>query len=174
LKRFGWVKGQPWGIEVQLPAGFDYAQADRKITKPARDWQRLGLRTVDGGALPDHGEAAVLLPAGAQGAAFLVYRNFSVIERYNAADAYVIGVGHLSDRLKGRAPIQADWPRDSRPLTRQERRELQERLSRSGYDTGGVDGRVGPRTRAALRAYQMAAGLTPDGYPSLSVLNRLR
>lgn len=174
LKRFGWVKGQPWGIEVQLPAGFDYAQADRKITKPARDWQRHGVRTVDGGALPDHGEAAVLLPAGAQGAAFLVYRNFSVIERYNAADAYVIGVGHLSDRLKGRAPIQADWPRDSRPLTRQERRELQERLSRSGYDTGGVDGRIGPRTRAALRAYQMAAGLTPDGYPSLSVLNRLR
>ncbi|APG48904.1 lytic murein transglycosylase [Phaeobacter porticola] len=174
LKRYGWVKGQPWGIEVKLPPEFDYAQADRKITKSAQAWRQIGITRVDGGSLPDHGKAAVLLPAGAGGAAFMVYRNFAVIERYNAADAYVIGVGHLSDRLKGAGPFRTDWPRDTRPLTYKERRELQERLSGAGHETGVADGRIGPRTRAALRAYQIAAGLTPDGYASLSVLKRLR
>ncbi|MFV1599386.1 MULTISPECIES: lytic murein transglycosylase [unclassified Phaeobacter] len=174
LKRFGWVKGQPWGLEVRLPVGFDYAQADRKITKSAESWRRLGVTRADGSLLPDHGEGALLLPAGAQGAAFMVYRNFAAIERYNAADAYVIGVGHLSDRLRGGGPILASWPQDSRPLTYKERRELQQRLTGAGYGTGGADGRIGPKTRAALRAYQLAMGLTPDGHPSLTVLNRLR
>ncbi|UWR64657.1 lytic murein transglycosylase [Phaeobacter inhibens] len=174
LKRFGWVKDQPWGLEVRLPTGFNYALADRKIIKSAQAWRQLGVTSADGGSLPDHGKGALLLPAGAQGAAFIVYRNFAVIERYNAADAYVIGVGHLSDRFRGTGPIRASWPQDSRPLTYKERRELQQRLTGAGYGTGGADGRIGPKTRAALRAYQLAMGLTPDGYPSLSVLNRLR
>ncbi|MFS4581521.1 lytic murein transglycosylase [Phaeobacter sp. C3_T13_0] len=174
LKRFGWIKGQPWGVEVRLPAGFDYAQADRKIVKSAQSWRQLRITTADGRRLPDHGEGALLLPAGANGAAFIVYRNFSVIERYNVADAYVIGVGHLSDRLRGGEPIRASWPEDNRPLSFKERRELQQRLTGAGYGTGGADGRIGPKTRAALRAYQLATGLTPDGYPSLTVLQRLR
>jgi len=129
---------------------------------------------ADGRALPDAGRAAVLLPAGARGAAFLVYDNFAVIERYNAADAYVIGVGHLSDRLAGGGAIRAAWPRAERVLNAEERRELQERLTRAGFDTGGVDGRIGPNTVAALRAFQRAAGLVPDGFASGAVLERLR
>ena len=171
LDRFGWVTGQPWGVEIILPQGFNYALADRKIVKSAGEWRALGVRST--GGLPEH-EGAVLLPAGAKGPAFMVYKNFRVIERYNAADAYVIGVGHLSDRIGGGEPFRADWPRGDRALSFSERKEMQTLLTRAGYSTNGVDGRIGPNTRQAIRAYQQARGLTPDGHPSLSLLTRLR
>ena len=104
----------------------------------------------------------------------MIFENFSVIERYNAADAYVIGVGHLSDRIKGGKPIQASWPREDRALTLSERKEMQTRLTRAGFDTNGIDGKIGPKTIASVRAYQTANGLIPDGYPSLNLLKRLR
>lgn len=170
----GWVRGMPWGLEVRLPEGFDYAQSTERVKKPVADWQAMGVRTADGGDLPDHGLASVLLPAGHRGAAFLISSNFQVIETYNKADAYVIGVGHLSDRLKGGAPIRSGWPREDRALTRYERLELQQRLSARGFDTGGVDGLMGPKTIAAVKAWQVAEGLVPDGYANPALLERLR
>ena len=174
LKRFGWVKGMPWGVEVQLPRGFNYALASRKIKKMPSDWAALGVRDMSGGRVRDYGAASLLLPAGAQGAAFMIFKNFNVIERYNAADAYVIGVGHLGDRLKGDGPIRASWPRGDRALKFAERKELQERLSAAGFSTQGVDGKIGPNTISAVRAYQRSVGAIPDGYPSLSILKALR
>lgn len=174
LARFGWVRGQPWGVEVQLPPGFDYGLASRSVKKMPGQWAQLGVLDMDGRPVPDHGSASILLPAGGQGAAFMIFKNFSVIERYNTADAYVIGVGHLSDRLAGRPAIRASWPRGDRALTFAERQEMQRRLTANGFDTGGVDGKIGPNTIEALRAFQRASGLAPDGYPSLSLLERLR
>jgi len=174
LARFGWTKGQPWGMEVALPAGFDYALTGERIRKRGRDWNGLGVRDAAGRPVPDHGPASILVPAGSRGAAFMIFGNFHVIERYNAADAYVIAVGHLADRIAGGAPIRAGWPRGDRALLQAERMELQERLTKAGFSTGGVDGKIGPKTIAAVRAYQRAAGLVPDGYASLDILKRLR
>jgi len=174
LRAFGWTPGQPWGLEVTLPDGFDHDQTTGRVVKPVADWQALGLRTATGGDLPDHGPGSILLPGGHRGAAFLTFANFRVIEAYNPADAYVIGIGHLADRIAGGPPIAATWPRDLRALTLAERLELQERLGRAGFDPGGVDGRLGPRTIAAVKAFQKARGLVPDGFPSLEVLARLR
>ncbi|MBD3764200.1 MAG: lytic murein transglycosylase [Rhodobacterales bacterium] len=174
LARFGWVKGRPWGVEVTLPAGFDHAQTGERVRKSVADWHALGVQLAGGGALPDHGAGSILLPAGAQGAAFLIFSNFQVIERYNSADAYVIGVGHLADRIAGGPPIRAAWPRGDRALTFAERQELQERLRAAGFDPGAADGKIGPNTLAAVRAYQRAQGLVPDGYASLDLLRRLR
>ena len=174
LAHFGWTHAMPWGLEVTLPAGFDYAQSGERVKKPVADWQAMGVRPATGGALPDHGPASVLLPAGHKGAAFLIFANFKVIERYNSADAYVIAVGHLADRIAGGAPIRAQWPRADRALLAVERTELQTRLTAAGLDTLGIDGRNGPNTIAAVRAWQRVQGLTPDGYPSLAILTRLR
>lgn len=174
LAKSGWQTGLPWGIEVTLPKGFDYGLSGKGRPRPMADWAALGLRTADGDPLPDLGMAELLLPAGARGAAFLITTNFRAIERYNAADAYVIAVGHLSDRLAGLPPIRADWPREDRALTAEERRELQERLTAAGFDTKGVDGKIGPNTLSALRAFQRSVGLVPDGYASLDILKRLR
>ena len=174
LAKSGWKKAQPWGIEITLPGDYDYSVSGDRVKKSVADWQALGVRTIDGGPLPDHGPASVLLPAGAKGAYFLIYSNFQVIEAYNTADAYVIGIGHLSDRLKGGPPIKADWPRDERALLVDERIEMQERLTRAGFNPGGVDGKIGPNTIAAVKAFQKSLGLVPDGYPNLDILIRLR
>jgi membrane-bound lytic murein transglycosylase B len=174
LAKSGWQPGLPWGIEVTLPDGIDYMLAGNGQAKAIADWAALGLRDATGGALPDIGPAELLLPAGAKGAAFLITPNFRAIERYNAADAYVIAVGHLSDRLAGGPPIRAAWPREDRALTGPERRELQERLTAAGFDTKGVDGKIGPNTLAALRAFQRSIGMVPDGYASVDILKRLR
>ena len=174
LAQFGWTRGALWGLEVQLPEGFDYEQTTERVKKPVADWAALGVKPAAGGALPDHGLASVLLPGGARGAAFLIFSNFQVIEKYNTADAYVIAVGHLADRLRGGPPIAANWPRELRALSLEERRELQHRLGAAGFDPKGVDGRIGPNTIAAVKAYQKANALVPDGYASLEILERLR
>ncbi|WP_233270414.1 lytic murein transglycosylase [Chachezhania sediminis] len=174
LKRHGWTKGQPWGVEVKLPRGFDYTQADRKVKKTPSEWARLGVAGYNGRSIPNYSAASILLPAGGGGAAFMIFDNFAVIERYNSADAYVIGVGHLSDRIKGGPAIQHGWPTGDRTLSLSERKEMQALLTARGFDTLGIDGRIGPKTVSAVRAYQQAAGMVPDGFPSMAVLQRLR
>ncbi|MEM7470323.1 MAG: lytic murein transglycosylase [Pseudomonadota bacterium] len=174
LAKFGWVTGQPWGVEVTLPSGFDYALADRKTLKLPQAWGALGVKALDGRDVPDHGRASILLPAGSQGVAFMIFKNFEVIERYNTADAYVIGVGHLADRIGGAGPFEASWPRDDRALSFDERKELQRRLTARGFDTKKIDGKIGPLTINAVRGYQRSEGLIPDGYASLRILQRLR
>lgn len=174
LSRFGWQKGQPWGVEVKLPRNFDFATASRTVKRLPSAWAQLGVVDMNGTPVPDHGPASILLPAGGQGAAFMIFRNFAVIERYNAADAYVIGVGHLSDRISGKPAIAARWPREDRALTLSERKEMQQRLTSAGFSTQGVDGRIGPKTLAAVRAFQRSQGLAADGYASLTLLQKLR
>ena len=174
LSEFGWVTDQPWGVEVMLPEGFDYRLAARETLKLPSDWAALGVRGTDGAAVPDHGMASVLLPAGAQGVAFLIFENFAVLERYNTADAYVIGVGHLADRLRGGSGFQGSWPLGDRGLSFDERIELQERLTALGFDTVKIDAKIGPLTINAVRGFQDSVGLVPDGYASPALLERLR
>ena len=174
LKRFGWTKGQPWGVEVRLPRGFNAASAQRDNRKMPSQWAAQGIVGIDGRPVPDYGRAAILLPAGTQGAAFMIFDNFRVIERYNNADAYVIGVGHLSDRIKGGPEIQASWPRGYAPLSFDERKEMQRRLKSRGFALEKIDGIIGPNTTNAIRAYQQSIGMAPDGFPSQDVLKRLR
>ncbi|MFD1911804.1 lytic murein transglycosylase [Halodurantibacterium flavum] len=172
LANAGWRRGQPWGVEVQLPSGFDHRTTG--TSRPAAEWSRMGVTLASGGAVPDHGAAELFLPAGARGPAFLTFANFRVIKRYNSSDSYAMGIGHLADRLRGAGPFRAEWPRGDRPLSSAERQELQRLLTARGFDTGGVDGRIGPNTLAAVRAYQVSAGITADGYVSADLLARLR
>jgi membrane-bound lytic murein transglycosylase B len=174
LARHGWTTGQPWAVEVTLPRGFDYRLAGKQTKKSPRGWQALGVKSATGAPIPNAGAASILLPAGARGPALMIFGNFGVIARYNNADSYVIAVGHLADRLRGGGPFVAAWPRGDRALSADERRELQERLTRRGFDTKGIDGKIGPATTEAIRAFQTAQGLTPDGFATMDLLNRLR
>lgn len=174
LRNFGWRTGQPWGVEVTLPRGFNYGLTGERIKKSPTEWAALGVRDTRGGKVPNHGSASILLPAGARGAAFMIFNNFHVIERYNTADAYVIGVGHLSDRIGGGGPLKSGWPRGDRNLRFSEKQEMQRRLTAAGYDTRGVDGIIGPNTIAAIRGFQASQGMVPDGYASFEILKRLR
>lgn len=173
LAKSGWQKGQPWGMEVTLPPGFGAAVSGKSAKRAGSEWRAMGITRAGGGAVPD-GQAALLLPSGIKGAAFLIYRNFHAIERYNQADSYVIAVGHLSDRLKGGGPLRTPWPEGDATLRLVERMEVQERLTALGFDTGGADGNVGAKTIAAIKAFQQSRGLVPDGYPNAELLALLR
>ncbi len=174
LAKSGWSYGQPWGIEVQLPAGFNRALAGNLRRRSATDWANLGLRSATGARLSDHGAGSVILPEGVSGPAFLVFHNYSVIIRYNAAQKYAIGLGHLADRLKGGAPLHAAFPPDRYGMRQADRVDLQKRLTGLGYDTGSIDGVFGPLTRAAVKGFQSSRGLPADGKPSLSLLSIMR
>jgi len=173
LSRSGWRRGSPWGVEVRLPAGFS-GPLGRGTTRSAGSWTATGVRDMDGRAVPDHGPASIIAPMGPGGPAFMTFRNFKVITRYNNAENYVIGIGHLSDRLAGGPPIRGSFPPDRAGMTIADRQELQRRLTAAGFDTDGSDGVIGPRTRAAISGWQTQAGLAVTGEPSLELLAALR
>lgn len=174
LARKGWVKGQPWGMEVKLPTNFNYSLASAHIRKKTSKWRTLGVTRINGKPIPDYGDASILLPAGAKGAAFITFQNFRVLKKYNAADAYVIAVGHLGDMIMGGPPIRASWPRGDKALSRGQKKDMQRLLGRRGFETQKIDGIIGPNTIAAIRAFQTSIGVTPDGYASSNLLKRLR
>jgi lytic murein transglycosylase len=173
LKDAGWVSGQSWGYEVRLPEKYG-GPSGRRTRRALAQWSRLGVRQVDGTALTGSDRAALILPAGVGGAAFIVFRNYDAIYSYNAAESYAIAIAHLSDRLRGAGPIQAAWPTDDPGLSRTERRELQQLLIERGYDIGEADGIVGRRTREAIKVFQASAGLPADGRAGSRVLSALK
>lgn len=175
LRRSGWEPGKTWGYEVVLPEGFDYALADRKTRRSLGEWSKFGITRTRGRDFPRPDDQAMLIvPAGANGPAFLMLKNFNAILRYNNATSYAIGVGHLADRIRGGGDFAKAWPRGDTPLTRTQRRELQQMLTSRGFRLGDIDGKIGPKTQAAIRAFQKSQGLVPDGYASLTLLQRLQ
>lgn len=176
LSRVGWNKDYTWGREVRLPKDFEWSLAGLQERKSIEAWQKLGVRKVDGGNLPGADiEASLLLPAGAAGPAFLVYSNFRTIMRWNTSQLYALAVGHLADRLIGLPKFSVDKPaEDTQMLKIVDISEIQRKLSGLGYDTGGIDGRVGPVTQGAIRAFQKANKLPADGHPTFGLLERVR
>jgi len=174
LSKSGWQRGQPWGMEVRLPSGFATGQTGRGKGRATADWAAQGVTRAGGAALPESGSGSIIIPAGPSGPAFLLFQNFNVILRYNNAENYAIGVGHLSDRLRGGPPVRGEFPPDKQGMTIADRQELQRRLTAKGFDTEGTDGVIGKKTRAAISGYQGAQGLPVTGEPTLVLLNRLR
>jgi membrane-bound lytic murein transglycosylase B len=174
LANAGWTKGGPRYVEVTLPPDFPYELADADSTRPVSDWKKLGVKRTNGLDFPDSaGDAAIYLPAGARGPAFMTFDNFRTVLKYNNAATYALAVCYLANRVKGGAPIMASWPRDEQPLMPDQRMQFQTDLQTLGYNIGTIDGVLGRMTRAALRAYQKAHGLPADGFPTVEMLGRL-
>ncbi|MDO9148122.1 MAG: lytic murein transglycosylase [Hydrogenophaga sp.] len=175
LAKAGWQTGQTWGFEVKLPAGFSTTGEGRRTKRSLTDWTARGVRQTDGSALPSRaGSAGLLTPAGPQGPAFLVFRNFDALYSYNAADSYGLAIAHLSDRLRGAGPFTTAWPTDDPGISRAERRELQGLLILRGHDIGDVDGMLGEKSRAAIRLEQARLGHDVSGRGGLKLLRALR
>ena len=176
LKQAGWRTGEPWGYEVKLPAGFDARLAVRKSKRALSDWIARGVVRADGAPLmATDAQAAVLLPAGATGPAFLVFRNFDAIYSYNAAESYALAIATLSDRLRGGGALITPWPTDDPGLGRGERKQLQQLLLARGHAIGEADGMIGTLTRRAIVAEQQRLGLQPqDGRAGRKILDALK
>lgn len=175
LTKSGWKDDEIWGREVVLPDGFDFNLATMKVKKTLAQWQGLGVRKVGGATLPRADmKASIVAPAGAQGPAFLIYGNFRTIMVWNRSIFYGLAIGQLADRMVGRAKFTTLGPKGGRGLSHTEGKDLQQRLTDMGFDTNGVDGIVGAKSREAIRMFQRAVGLVPDGHPSVELLERIR
>jgi lytic murein transglycosylase len=171
LRESGWHPGLPWGMEVMLPADFDYAALHMSF--PA--WTGAGVRTADERGFPAAGDAALFLPSGAGGPAFLLSDNYWVLKAYNNSDSYALSLALLADRVAGGGDLHKTWPAQEKMLSRTEKSEIQRRLTQAGYYHGIIDGRFGPASRDAIHDFQRAARLNPaDGYGSDAVLRALR
>ncbi|PHR64279.1 lytic murein transglycosylase [Alcanivorax sp.] len=173
LQGLGWQREQRWGREVTLPDNFDFQLTGFAHQRSLSDWAKLGVRMPDGQPLPQADmEAALVVPSGHNGPAFLAYQNFRVIMGWNRSESYAIAVGRLADRIAGggalhQAPVPA--PR----LNREQVTKLQKTLNEQGHDAGAEDGLLGPGTRQALARYQQANGMVADGFPDQEVLTHI-
>ncbi|WP_307323663.1 lytic murein transglycosylase [Ectopseudomonas alcaliphila] len=174
LQASGWQRGQPWGFEVNLPSGFDYALADPDQRRTLAEWAELGVRPLAPTGAAANARASLQLPAGHQGPAFLLLDNFRSILKYNNSTSYALAIGLLADNLLRTSEIKAQWPRSERQLGRSERVELQELLAQAGFDPGPADGIIGANTRKAIRALQLQLNWPADGYPNTQLLQQLR
>ena len=175
LSQNGWQGDERWGREVILPAGFDFTQTGTGVRKTVTEWNRLGVTRVNGQPLGNADMLGfIVLPAGANGPAFLTYQNYRTTMVWNRSTFYAISVGHLADRFVGGGPIENMPSGAERPLSRDEVIELQTLLNEQGFDTGTPDGIAGSMTRAAIRSYQASAGLPTDGYANFELLEGLR
>ncbi|MGV8961615.1 MAG: lytic murein transglycosylase [Stenotrophomonas sp.] len=180
LKRAGWRSGQPWGVEVRLPPGFNSALAGRTRRKPLADWRALGITALDGGQVAPAGiaadaNAALLLPAGSNGPALLVFRNYDAIYSYNAAESYALAIATLADQLRGGSGLTAAWPTDDPGIGRAERAQLQTLLLARGHDIGTADGMIGTASRRAIQIEQQRLGWKQaDGRAGRRILRALR
>jgi lytic murein transglycosylase len=175
LKQAGWRAGEDWAREVRLPPGFDYSLAEGPKQPPAW-WAAKGVARADGKPWPaqDAAEACQLLvPAGAEGPAFLALPNHFVIRSYNNSVSYALAVGLIADAVEGASPLMASWPVEA-PLSSDDRIGAQTALKALGYDPGPADGRIGAQTRTALRAWQAKTGLVADGHLTADLAHRLQ
>ena len=174
LKQNGWRGGETWGYEIALPNGFDYRHVWTGTEARLGDWAEAGVTRANGKAFPRESDMGKLyMPMGGNGPVFLTLPNFAVVKRYNNSDSYALAVGHLADRILGSKGFVADWPKDT-ALNRDQREEVQSLLLRRGYDIGSPDGKIGPKTRAAIIDWQGKAGLLPDGHAGGRLLQALQ
>ncbi|MEO9530346.1 MAG: lytic murein transglycosylase [Roseibium sp.] len=168
LKNAGWRDSRPWGFEVKVPKGYSGPSGRKKYTSLST-WNKRGLTRIGGGALSGKLEAALVRPAGANGPAFLVTRNFRALRSYNASTSYGLAIALLSELVAGREPFKTPWPTDNPGLSRAQRLDLQKLLNRNGFDVGKPDGKVGPATRAGIRKAEAKHGMPVTGRPSWNV-----
>ncbi|QIZ47356.1 lytic murein transglycosylase [Dickeya zeae] len=176
MQQAKWKASVPWGMEVNLPARFDYAVSGLDNQKTVADWQALGVKTAEPRDLTSLSaeKASILLPVGKNGPAFLVTGNFRAILRYNNYVSYALTVGLLSDNYQHDTPVLKPWPPQETPLTLKEREALQILLQEKRLYQGAIDGNIGSGTTQAIRTYQQQQGLAADGYPDHALLDRLR
>lgn len=172
VERGRYRRGEGWGCEVRLPDGMSTRTAG---IRSMATWHKLGVTRADGKAFPRPDERARLWQPAPGGPALLITHNFDAVKSYNPAATYALAIVHLGDRIRGDKPFIQPFPGGERTPTLAELREIQERLTAQGFDTGGTDGRVGRDTMIAVRNFQRKVGLDPaDGYAGLKVLARLR
>ncbi len=173
IQHLGWRAGEPWLEEVRVPiAGLPWERAGPYQREPRLQWVDWGVRRADGSPLPaDALPAALLLPMGRNGPAFLAYPNFDVYLKWNQSLVYSVTAAYFATRLAGAPKVSAGTPEPG--LDAEQMKQLQQRLAERGHDVGDIDGILGAKTRAAVRVEQQRLGLPADAWPTQQLLGSL-
>lgn len=169
-----WRRGEPWLQEVRVSANVPWDQADLTVKHPRSQWAQWGVTFADGRPLPnDAMPASLLLPMGRTGPAFLAYANFAAYTEWNNSLIYSTTAGYLATRIAGAAPMR----RPATPVAQlpfNEIREMQQILTKQGFNVGKIDGVLGQASRTAVKAMQVKYGLPADSWPTGELLARMR
>ena len=171
LSSLGWRPNEPWLQEVTVPASLNWAETGLTHEKPVSEWAAMGVQPRAGSFPRGSKQAALILPQGRKGPAFLAYPNFRVYFEWNQSFVYVTTAAYFGTRLEGAPVYRAGTP--DQGLNGDQMIALQKRLQARGYDVGKVDGILGARTRAAVQAEQQRLGLPADAWPTPDLLARL-
>ncbi len=175
LKDKGWRTGEPWAIEVRVPANVDCTLAEPSHTMPIGEWLKARYAPANGRKVRPSElaiEASLLLPEGTYGPGFLTPKNYYVLKDYNYSDLYVLFVGHLADLIAGGKPFEHAWSKNAQLKTAQVE-TMQQKLTALGMYGDKIDGKAGMLTRAALGLYQKKNGLKVDCWPTAAVLEHM-
>ncbi|WP_428687432.1 lytic murein transglycosylase [Roseibium sp.] len=172
LKNAGWSNSRPWGFEVKVPSGYN-GPSGRKKYASLSTWGKRGVTRIGGGKVSGKLEAALIRPAGANGPAFLVTRNFRALRSYNASTSYGLAIALLSELVSGGEPFKTPWPTANPGLSRAQRLELQKLLNKNGFNVGEPDGKVGPATRNGIKKAEAKFGMPVTGRPSWNIYTAL-
>ncbi len=174
IRHLGWQRGEPWLVEVRVPATLAWDQADLAIQHPRSQWARWGVTLASGAPLPNDAlPASLLLPMGRKGPAFLAFGNFQVYLKWNNSLVYSTTAAYYATRIAG-APAVGRGSQDIERMSDEQVKELQALLTRQGFDVGGADGKIGAGTRAAVKQVQLKLGLPADSYPTPELLERIK
>jgi len=173
LKSIGWKRGEPWLQEVRVPDKLPWHEADLDIYHPVSQWESWGVRAAHG-KLPQGLQAALILPMGRKGPAFLAFPNFKVFIDWNSAFVYSTTVAYFATRLGGAPSMNQDGAKDIEAFSLEQMMQLQTLLNKQGFDAGDVDGKIGSGTRAAVKKAQLKYGLPADSWPTSDLLARLQ
>ena len=174
LHSIGWRRGEPWLQEVTVPANLPWQEADLDIQHPVSKWASWGVKAAHGSLPSGAMQAALILPMGRLGPAFLAYPNFKVFIDWNSAYVYSTTVAYFATRLAGAPPVSEDGATKVQLLTTEQMMELQRLLQKRGYDVGEIDGRLGSGTRKAVRKEQVKYKLPADSWPTTELIAKLQ
>ncbi len=172
IRSLGWRRGEPWFQEVRVPDRLPWEQTGKSNRIPVSQWAAWGISDRDGKPLRDNGiPAALVLPMGSGGPAFLAFPNYDIYLEWNQSFVYTLTAAYLATRLDGAPRYNAGKPVGG--LDQNAMKTLQRKLAALGHDVGKIDGILGAGTRAATRAEQLRLGLPADGWPTAALLNKL-
>ncbi|MCQ2915099.1 MAG: lytic murein transglycosylase [Alphaproteobacteria bacterium] len=173
LHSVGWNIKEGWGQEVILPKFFDSEYVF--TSKPLREWEELGFKLTNKLNFESkESPAKLIIPAGIQGPAFLVYKNFDVIMDWNYSILYALSVGLLSDLIEHRPVLNKKYNIDNIKLSHDDAKYIQEILKNKRYYKGQVDGILGIVSRKAIRQLQRDYNVFPDGFVTQEFLKYLK
>lgn len=177
LADYGWAKGRNWGYEARVPDAVSCALEGPDQGKKFSEWEKLGVTTANGKGFPAaerNREGFLLMPAGRNGPAFIVTKNFYVLKEYNESDLYALFIGYNADRIAGSdRSFSQPWGKVDQ-LYRSDIAAVQRNLQKKGYDVGKPDGLAGFKTRRSIGDWQAKSGIVPTCFPDSRIVGALK